>query len=513
MKNDNKKIKSKEIKTAQKKQNTSTKKIQSKDINARVVVNQNKSMIEKNQETNIEQIEKKETIQTLNFEKVENNKDEKIIKPQIEEFTYKKEKNKKRVNIIIIIIVILLIGTIITGLMLKAANERKKVEIKNNQLAENIGKHYNNYVVTNKETVLYTYTDKKYQEVGTIAKEVELSLKEEKIDYHTIYFKITNLPNEYYISYEDVTPIDEISIKSDRYKKYIPYNKNIITKDKIKLYNSKNELIYSLPEKLNTPIIINDDNFYGIEYNDELLFIKNEDIEKIEENKNTNKNNTKSIAVLNYHFFYDENDPKEVTDCNQEICHSKTLFKSHLNYIKENNIFTPTMEEYELYMNKKINLPKSVLITIDDGWRMGIGIDLLEEYKLNGTVFLITSWWENDIDFINNFEYVKFHSHGDNLHNPGVCPGGQGGAIKCLTKSKLLDDLALSRKKLNGSHIFCYPFYEYNDYSIEVLKEAGFTMAFAGNNRRSVPEDNKYAIPRYVMTNTTTVYELKSYIG
>ena len=74
-------------------------------------------------------------------------------------------------------------------------------------------------------------------------------------------------------------------------------------------------------------------------------------------------------------------------------------------------------------------------------------------------------------------------------------------------------DLKLSREKLNGTTTFCYPFYEYNKYSIEVLKEAGFTMAFRGGFKKAYPGINKYEIPRYVVYNDTSVSELASYIN
>ena len=67
------------------------------------------------------------------------------------------------------------------------------------------------------------------------------------------------------------------------------------------------------------------------------------------------------------------------------------------------------MKEFEMYLDKEINLPKSVLITIDDGWRTQIVEELLEEYQLNGTIFLITSWFK-EIDWLNNSEYIEYHS-------------------------------------------------------------------------------------------------------
>ena len=296
----------------------------------------------------------------------------------------------------------------------------------------------------------------------------------------------------------------------------ILFNQNVVTDNKVSFYDKEGDFVYRFNKSFELPIIVNKEGFYGVEINNRLLYVKEEDIDEINDNINTRLINTKGIAVFNYHFFYDETKASEVSDCNQIICHSKTSFTSHLEYIKNNNIFTPTMEEFEMYLNKEINLPKSVLITIDDGWRTTIATQLLEKYQLNGTIFLITSWFK-EINFLDNLKYVEYHSHGDNLHNQGICPGGQGGAIKCLDKTKLLDDLALSREKLDGSTAFCYPFYEYNDYAISILKEAGFTMAFTGESSYSdnlvKVGMNKYTLPRFVMVNYTTKSNLKTYFG
>ena len=46
------------------------------------------------------------------------------------------------------------------------------------------------------------------------------------------------------------------------------------------------------------------------------------------------------------------------------------------------NMLTLKMKEVEMYVDGKIRLPKSVLITIDDGGKTKDGIDLLTEYKM-----------------------------------------------------------------------------------------------------------------------------------
>lgn len=420
-------------------------------------------------------------------------------------------KMKKNGKKIVCFFGICLFLVLILIVILFFLNKKKEETLRYNKIEE-IKSHYAKIVILNKDANIYKLEDDEYIECGKISKDQVISLDEVSyIDYTDEYFKTNYFENEYYIYYKDVEKWNELVEYSQRYKNYIPYNENVVSKNPVSFYSENGELLFQLNESIDKPIIVRNENKYGIEYMNKLLYINIDDVEKTYNHENTAEENTNGIAVLNYHFFYDESRQTERDDCNQYICKSKTGFKQHLDYIKNNNIFTPTMKEFEMYLNKEINLPKSTLITIDDGWRMQIGVDLLEEYQLNATVFLITSWWK-EIDFLNKYKYVEYHSHGDNLHNQGVCPGGKGGAIKCLDKEKLLEDLSLSRKKLNGTTIFCYPFYEYNNYSISVLKETGFTLAFVGGMKKATLSSDKYKIPRYVIYDQTTVEQLKSYI-
>lgn len=418
---------------------------------------------------------------------------------------------KKYLILIIIILVFFSIGSFFVYEKIQK-NNKLELDAERQKLKEEISIHYNKYVKTNKDALIYRLINSKYVESGSIKDNQELSLDEMIITYDSEYFKINSFDEEYYIYYKDVDEIEELSVYSDRYKKYIAFNNNIITEDVTSFYDENDNLIYTFNKSFDLPIIINKKDIYGIEFNNRLLYVKKEDVKEVKHSDISEQSNVSGVAVLNYHFFFDETESSERLECTHSICISKSLFSNHLKYIKDNNVFSLTMNEFEMYINHEINLPKSVLITIDDGWRSELGVKLLEEYELNATVFLITSWFD-EIKFLNDSSYVEYHSHGDKLHDQGVCPGGQGGAIKCLNRIKLLEDLALSRKKLNGSTAFCYPFYEYNGYSINILKEAGFTLAFAGGFKKATPNTDKFQIPRYVIYRNTSVEQLKTYIG
>ena len=420
----------------------------------------------------------------------------------------------KKSKIVWLILFVVMILSIVSGIvgyksyhdkleketLLKKQEEEKRLAL--------IEANYSSYVITNEESKLYSRIDNEYKEIGSIAKDVVLKLKEQEITHKTEYFEIIDLDQEYFISYKDVSPsvFDE---KNKRYKNYILLDKEIVTKDITNIYFDDTQ-VYSINKSFSFPVYIIDNDKYYVEYDGELMYILKEDIKEIKEVKH-GQSYASEIPVIVYHFFYDPQ--KEV--CNQSICHSKNQFSSHLDYIKNNEFFTPTMNEFELFMDGKIRLPKkSVLITIDDGHMASLGIEMLKDYKLNGTIFLITSAY--DKQYYTN-EYVEAHSHTHNMHNAGVCPGGQGGGIKCLDRQSIQNDLKASSDALGGSKVLCYPFYEYNDYSISMLKQAGYKMAFAGyyagGTMKARMYGDKYQIPRVTMGSNSDVSYLASVIN
>ena len=416
-------------------------------------------------------------------------------------------KRQRKIKKSRVIIVIMIIIVILGGLGYIAFNyiKNNNIELKKEKTIKEINSHYNEFVKTNKESKLYNSNN---EVVGTIGNNVELSLDNETISDTTKYFKITTFDDEYYISYKDVDKIDKLSEINDRYKNYIVFNENIVTNDSTSFYDENDNLLYTFNKSYDLPIIIKDDNKYGVEFNNRLLYVNSDDVVETKYNYNTSLSNSSGVGIFNYHAFYDETNIEDKKSCNTPICHSKAQFKTHLDYFKEHNILTLKMEELEYYIDGKIQLPKSILITIDDGGRTEIAVNMLTEYKMYATIFLITSWFDPETYY--KTDYIELHSHGHNLHNGGDCPGGQGGAIKCLPKETLLADLKESSRVLGGSRYFCYPFYEYNNYSISILKEAGYTMAFTGEYGDMLTKVgmNKYIIPRFVIMTHTTIKDI-----
>lgn len=301
------------------------------------------------------------------------------------------------------------------------------------------------------------------------------------------------------------------TISLDEYYKWL--NNNIV--------EPKNTIVILSNDEINTNLIINkkDDKFTLNNKASQITDDKT-NISSYQINNNTNISNLKDIidgkeiinkniddtayaddiTVLNYHFFYDKTKGEQVA-CHENICEEITNFRQHLEYLNNNGFKTLTMEEFRAWIYGEIELPKkSVLITVDDG---AFGTDthlpeLLNEYQINATLFLITAWWPKE-KYIS--PYLEIESHGYDIHTSGACGKGK---IICLSKEDAIKDLNISIEKLSSNLAFCYPFYAHNDLTKEEVKEAGFKLAFIGGFRSASRLNDKFEIPRYPIYDNTT---------
>lgn len=401
-------------------------------------------------------------------------------------------------TIICFIVVIIFIGTLFVIFDKKDNKKIKKEEVKTQEAV------YNKYVITLDNAKLYSKGEKFFEEIGSIKKDEVLILENIKVGN---YFKIEGL--DYYINYNYIKKYEEEYSVNDDYLNYIPFNEKIITSE-TKLYNDQNELVYNIKDSLEFVPLIKDDNKKYVVFNNELLHILDTDIKETIKTNIELEEKAKEITVFTYHFFYDGT---EENKCDQIICLSQSKFEEQLTYLKNNNYYTLTMKEFEYFLDKKINLPKkSVLITVDDGW-MGTKTVLprmLEKYDMKASLFLITgSFYYKNYQFKN----LELHSHSNAMHTVGACNMGlQGGGILCLPENKVLEDLQITRDLLN-TRAFAYPFYDYNDRAKRLLKEAGFTMAFVGKNRKAYPGIDKYEIPRYAILSYMTMDDFIRKLG
>lgn len=299
------------------------------------------------------------------------------------------------------------------------------------------------------------------------------------------------------------------------------------------LLKGKNEISIYLGTKFSDPGVTAEDNYDGditnkvsidgkVNTNELGEYTINYKVSDSSGNESTIKRTVKvikrpiihrdGVAVLNYHFFY-----QGKSSCGIN-CINIDKFEEQLKYLKENNYKALTMDEFRKWMYGEINVPqKSVLITIDDG-AAGTGkhngnllIPMLEKYQMHATLFLITGWWS-----ISNYKsaYLDVESHTNDMHTENYCKGvSRGAKMLCLSYEEVLYDLKKSIEITGSNNAFCYPFYVYNESTMNAIKEAGFKLAFVGGNYKASRSSNKYLIPRFHIYDNITMDEFISYIA
>lgn len=229
------------------------------------------------------------------------------------------------------------------------------------------------------------------------------------------------------------------------------------------------------------------------------------------------------IPVLCYHNIATQNEKANYPE-ESDWTITTDNFKEHLDYLKNNNYKTLTMDEFYNWKIGNLNLPyKSVLITFDDGFLSNYeyAFKLLKEYNMNATVFVVGSFidnsttneWNGNIktymtkDILENLknEYpnIEIYSHSYNLHYQG--------AIN-QNKDVLMQDIKDFNNFYPNNDILCYPFGQYNDNIEDCLKESNYKMAFRyGPDRKDYKKasrnDNIYEIPRLNVSHGMSVFK------
>ena len=422
----------------------------------------------------------------------------------------KKRKLKKWVYLFILL---LLLGGGFGVYKFMHDKEVAQKEEDNKKILDNIKSHYSKFAKVSKDTIIFEKDNDEYKEIGTIYKDTIIELVEEEIKLDTKYFHIKGL--DYYISYEDVSEGEEEKIDT-RYKNYLPFNINIVTKDKFTI-NVGDEKYLTLEKEMEFPVIINNyDNKYYVEYNNRLVNISKDDVKETKENKNTDKKNQSKITTLAYHRVNDKED--KCTD--GYVCLRKEIFDKQMKYLSDNKYFTLTLDELYMYLKGNLQIEKGVTITIDDGYLYKASDEVLDKYGLNATMFVITGDFVDKYDQFSNLKAIDIQSHTHKMHKNYVCPGGnQGGKMLCAGKTAIVEDLKTSNEALNVKPIgIAYPFYDYNETVISAVKEAGYKMGFVGRAGvlgRATPNiTDIYKIPRMTVWEESLMSfnEWKSYL-
>ncbi len=174
-------------------------------------------------------------------------------------------------------------------------------------------------------------------------------------------------------------------------------------------------------------------------------------------------------------------------------------FKRHLDLIKENDFNFISHKEFVDAINSK-NLDRKILLTIDDGFKSFYenAWPILKQRKIPFIIFINTETigsngymdW-SEIKEISSFEFVHIGNH-SHTHD----------YLVDKSDKEIEDDLKTSinifKEKLNHeTKFFAYPFGEYKNSYIEIVKNLGFEYGFGQHSGVMDKTKSKYELPRF----------------
>ncbi len=229
------------------------------------------------------------------------------------------------------------------------------------------------------------------------------------------------------------------------------------------------------------------------------------------------QNKAENIPVLLYHHVLPQKEMNEHEWNNNSSVISLENFKEQMEYLKKNNYYTATLEELELYIDGKLDLPKNtVVITFDDGYLSNVvyAYPIMKEYGFKGSIFLVgksslvdmEDFSPKDLQHIpitemHKYEDVfQFACHTFDLHSKDKEKGLP--LLEVASKEVIITDLDRNLELLNTRYI-AYPFGGYNSNTIEYLQELGYTLGFTVKHGYVSKGSSKYELPRIIIKPTT----------
>ena len=230
-----------------------------------------------------------------------------------------------------------------------------------------------------------------------------------------------------------------------------------------------------------------------------------------------------TIPILAYHDLKPY-DMMTKEDKNDYFIDSVENFEKQMKYISKHNYKTLSMDEFYCWMIKKCGQPKkSVVITFDDGNKSVYEyvLPILKKYNLKATSFVIASRIikESDVsgdynfltkemieDSIDKYSGLEFQSHTYNMHRSI----NNVNAVNVYNSDQMRDDTTEVGNYLNSSFI-AYPFGDYNQTYIKVLKEQKYKMGFLYSSPfiRASRNNDLFKIPRITIGNNLSTWRFK----
>ncbi len=234
------------------------------------------------------------------------------------------------------------------------------------------------------------------------------------------------------------------------------------------------------------------------------------------------------VTIFTYHHLL--KDEKNLLYRENKSVTSYEDFVIQMEYIKKSGYNTITLKELEdfIYYSKPLPPSKnnnSVIITFDDGYLSNylLAYPVLKEYGMKASIFHITELLpEESITELNpnKLEYMsreqmilskdvfehELHTHGGHHYI-----NGEAGYI-WMDKEDIINDIYVNRSKLpisSRGRFFAYPYGQFDNETVEALKDAEVTLAFTTVSGYVDSSSNPLRLNRFGINNSSCFDEFK----
>ncbi|MFA5975345.1 MAG: polysaccharide deacetylase family protein [Elusimicrobiota bacterium] len=221
------------------------------------------------------------------------------------------------------------------------------------------------------------------------------------------------------------------------------------------------------------------------------------------------------LPILTYHRLLAQ-EPSRAVDPNR-IAVSQTQFRRHLAWFKRLGYRSVPLSDYVRLLLEKRPLPtRGLAITFDDGYEevLTLGLPVLQEFGFSSTVFAITgeerNAWDNGSarilsgDQLRHWRKAGMDVGGHTCHHvhlPQLTPDAARREIR--ESKKQLEDLLGETIP-----IFAYPYGESTPAVEQMVRDAGYEVAFATDRAPRDHAANLYRLRRTVIFPRNTAWEV-----
>lgn len=188
--------------------------------------------------------------------------------------------------------------------------------------------------------------------------------------------------------------------------------------------------------------------------------------------------------------------------------HSLTEFKKEMEYLHNNGYTTLSINDFYNIISGNSPAPsKPVLLTFDDAssdFYTNV-FPILKKYNLKATLFVVPAWLDTD-GFMTKAQLAEVAKYSNLDIENHTYDHGYFTSMTADKQKAEITDAAAAIKEITGrtTTFIAYPFGDFNDTTISILKSLGYKGGFTVNSGFATTETGKFLLPRNMMLQNHT---------